>query len=53
MSIYATSLYDGEIAYRRDRVAEEFRRAGGRERGAGRRTHDRRWRLGRDVRATH
>ncbi|HJQ02671.1 MAG TPA: hypothetical protein VJ851_13810 [Jatrophihabitans sp.] len=41
---------EGDAAYRRDRIAEDFRRIGGRERGVVRRGS--RWHLRRDHR-TH
>jgi hypothetical protein len=41
---------EGDAAYRRDRIAEEFRRAGGRERGVIRRSGGHRWHLRRDHR---
>lgn len=36
---------EGDAAYRRDRVAEDFRRAGGRERGVERHSSGHRWHL--------
>lgn len=44
-------LLGSEAAYRRDRISEDFRRVGGRERGAGRGHGGHRWHLHRDQRA--
>ena len=41
---------EGDAAYRRDRVAEDFRRVGGRQRGVVRRSSGHRWHLRRDHR---
>lgn len=41
---------EGDAAYHRDRVAEDFRRVGGRERGVVRRNSGHRWHLHRDQR---
>ncbi len=44
-------LAEGEATYRRDQIAEDFRKVGGRHRGAGRNSSGYRWRLHRDQRA--
>ncbi len=46
---YLESVED-DVAYHRDRVAEDFRRVGGRERGVARRSSGHRWHLHRDHR---
>jgi hypothetical protein len=43
---------DSEATYRREQLAEDFRRAGGRERGVIRPRGGRRWHLHRDHRAS-
>jgi hypothetical protein len=46
---YLESVED-DVAYHRDRVADDFRRVGGRERGVTRRNSGHRWHLHRDHR---
>ncbi len=46
---HITTLVDGEIAYRRDAIAADFRRVGGRDRHARRQADGRRWHLHRTV----